>query len=123
MYVLVSLKVHVIHLHSDVLHVVSQDVFDGGHEVVSTPVRVDDVVTVGPSPGLASIHQTGDGGAAVLGHQQGVRPPHGAVDIVREVGDIVNRCEDCSIHLLACHQTPGTDWHQATINGYFHLPQ
>ena len=67
--VLVGLKVHVIHLHSDVLQVVPQDVFDGGYEVVSAPVSVDDVVPLGSSPRLASVHQTGDRDAAVLRHQ------------------------------------------------------
>ena len=57
---------------------------------------------------MASIHQRGDGcPLPSLSDNETVRSAHGAVDVVGEVGGVVDGGEHTGLHLFLFHILPG----------------
>ena len=118
-----SEHVHVVHLHSNILLHITNYFFDSMDVVVFFPVSVHNVLSISskiltlnilsliqisPPPWLAPIDQSRHRCLGVLRDHQGVGPAHGAVDIVGEVGNVVDGGEHSSSNILLLHQRPGT---------------
>ena len=109
-----------IHFNTNIFLHITNYFFDSMNIVVFLPVSVDNVVSISPenqvsfwnfllsqispSPWLSSIHKSRHGCLRILGDHQSIRPAHGEVDIVGEVGDIVDGGEHGRSNVLFCHQ-------------------
>ena len=98
---------------------------DGSEVVVLFPIRVHIILPITPvidcahynhivsflnipAKSMASIHQRGDGcPLPSLSNNETVGSAHGAVDVVGEVGGVVDRGEHTGLHLLLIHVCPG----------------
>ncbi|MNQ94943.1 hypothetical protein D3C85_1104830 [compost metagenome] len=84
-----------------------QGLLDRDEVIVALPVGVDDVFSAdGTAPWLTAINVGADGHGAVLGHDQRVLTPEGAVQEIAVVVDVVIRREDCRVDIVLRQISP-----------------